>query len=402
MCQTTPVSYTNSSSSLETLLQNKNRTLFNVLDTMPHNQTIIDNVVKAWSKINSTIYNRICCSVSGGSDSDLLVDICARCDVSNKVEYVWFDTGLEYVATKQHLDFLEQKYHITIIRRKAIKPIPLSCKEYGQPFLSKQVSEFMYRLQKYGFRWEDKPLDVLLKKYCKKADKKKAKQLEQDVAIGKSVKWVKVNGAWYYGCVSALMWWCNAKQEDGSKSMFNIERNTYLKEFLIQNPPPFKIANKCCKYAKKDVTHQLIKENAYDLMIIGVRKAEGGVRATAYKSCFSHYDNRCDEYRPIFHYSNEDKDEYNRHCGIENSQCYTVYGLCRTGCVGCPYGRNLEAELNVCEKYEPKLSRAVNNVFHDSYEYTKRYKNFQKEMKLKKKFQDTADKIGNEQLTLNL
>jgi len=128
MCQTTSVSYTNSSSSvdsstgsisidvdsLETLLQNKNRTLFDVLDTMPHNQTIIDNMVKAWSKINSTVYNRICCSVSGGSDSDLLVDICARCDVSNKVEYVWFDTGLEYAATKQHLDFLEQKYHITI------------------------------------------------------------------------------------------------------------------------------------------------------------------------------------------------------------------------------------------------------------------------------------------------
>ena len=47
-------------------------------------------------------------------------------------------------------------------------------------------------------------------------------------------------------------------------------------------------------------------------------------------------------------------------------------------CSGCPYGRNLNFELQVLETYEPKLNKAVNNVFKDSYEYTKKYREFVK------------------------
>ena len=68
---------------------------------------------------------------------------------------------------------------------------------------------------------------------------------------------------------------------------------------------------------------------------------------------------------------------------IAHSDCYKVYGLQRTGCVGCPFARDLEGELEVIEKYEPKLYRAVTNVFSDSYEYRKKYKEFVREMKEK-------------------
>lgn len=376
-----------SSSLLKHLLHNENRTSFDVLDTMPKNETIVNNILIAWSKINSPMYQNICCSVSGGSDSDLLVDICVRCDVHHKVRYVWFDTGLEYQATKDHLDFLEKKYGIVVERYKAIKPIPLSCKEYGQPFVSKQVSEFIFRLQKYGFQWEDEDFITLLNRYCKIASADKATELDLKLQRGKTIRhWAKINGTWYSGCVSALAWWCNEKCSEDKKSQFNISRNTYLKEFLMENPPKdIKISNKCCKYAKKDVSHALIKKMGFDLMIVGVRKAEGGARATAYKNCFTHHEDKCDEYRPIFFYSNTDKVEYNHHCGIVNSGCYTKYGLCRTGCVGCPYGRNLKEELDACKDNEPKLYTAVTNVFADSYEYTKQYREFQKAEKKKKK-----------------
>ena len=90
-----------------------------------------------------TNYNKIFCSVSGGSDSDLILDICHKCDKDNKVSYGWFDTGLEYQATKDHLKYLEQKYDITIERIPPKLPIPLSCKKYGEPFYSKFVSEMI-------------------------------------------------------------------------------------------------------------------------------------------------------------------------------------------------------------------------------------------------------------------
>lgn len=323
----------------------KANTIEELLQDCPVNSVIGDNLIRAWSKINSDKYNTILCSISGGSDSDEMLDIIWRCDKDNKVTYVWFDTGLEYQATKDHLKYLEQKYNIKIQSYRAIKPIPVSCKQYGQPFISKQVSDYISRLQKHNFRWEDKSFEELYEKYPR--------------------------------CKSALEWWCNKKKSD----TFNIRRNKYLKEYMVKYPPQFNISSKCCLYAKKNVMHKLINEVNYDLNIIGVRKAEGGTRATAYKSCFDENASGCDNYRPLFWYKNNDKDCYDVAYAIEHSSCYTEYGLKRTGCAGCPFGRDFEYELEVIEKYEPKLYKAVNNIFGNSYEYTRKYKQFCKEMK---------------------
>ena len=77
-------------------------------------KTIAESLIIAWSKMNSPKYEKIVCSISGGSDSDVMLDIVFKCDKENKVDYVWFDTGLEYQATKDHLAFLEKKYGIEI------------------------------------------------------------------------------------------------------------------------------------------------------------------------------------------------------------------------------------------------------------------------------------------------
>lgn len=136
-------------------------------------------------------------------------------------------------------------------------------------------------------------------------------------------------------------------------------------------------------YAKKNVSHKIIKENNYDLSIVGLRKAEGGVRSTRYKGCFDENDDCCDTYRPLFWYKDQDKLDYENHYNVTHSKCYTEYGLKRTGCAGCPFGRDFEYELEVIKKYEPKLYKAVNNIFGKSYEYTRKYKQFCKEMKEK-------------------
>lgn len=330
-------------------INSKPSDLMELISNAPQNQIIGDNLVRAWSKINSPKYNNILCSISGGSDSDIILDICEKCDKDGKVEYIWFNTGLEYQATKDHLKYLEEKYHITIEERRAEKPIPICCAKYGQPFLSKQVSEYISRLQQHNFLWEDKSFEELYKEYPK--------------------------------CKVALKWWCNAW---GEKSKFNIEYNKWLKEFMILNPPLFDISNKCCHYAKKLVAKHAKEDSDCDLSIVGVRKAEGGARSSAYKNCFSDNDGIADEYRPIFWYKNSDKEDYENHYGVVHSKCYTEYGLKRTGCAGCPYGRDFEQELEIIQKFEPKLFVAVTRIFKDSYEYTRKYKEFCKEMDEKK------------------
>lgn len=321
--------------------------LDNVLDNLPefHSDEIIKSFVKGYTIINRPMYKNIVCSISGGSDSDIVLDIVHRIDEQKKVRYVWFDTGLEYKATKEHLDYLEERYGVQIERKKAIKSIPYCCKEYGQPFVSKRVSDMIERLQRNGFMWEDDTFENLYRKYPK--------------------------------CKASLRWWCN---NWGEGSKFNIRQNKWLKEFMIENPPKFKISQKCCRYAKKKVVEGFIDQTNADLNIYGVRKAEGGARSSAYKNCYTDDNDGIDQYRPIFWFKEYDKKQYENAFNIVHSDCYTKYGLLRTGCVGCPFGRNCTEELDTAMLYEPSLGNAVINVFKDSYEYTKEYREFQKKL----------------------
>ena len=109
-----------------------------------NNYTIYTSMCKAQRILMRSYYP--VCSISGGSDSDIVLDLIHKVDEDGKVKYFWIDTGLEYTATKEHLDYLEQKYGITIERVKPDKPIPTCVREYGVPFLSKYVSEQMMRL----------------------------------------------------------------------------------------------------------------------------------------------------------------------------------------------------------------------------------------------------------------
>ena len=310
--------------------------LNNLLSTIK-NPTIGKAILTTYHKLNNCHYKKVLCSVSGGSDSDIVLDLLTKCDNNKIVEYFYFDTGLEYQATKEHINYLQEKYNIVITTLKPKTPIPLAVKKYGQPFLSKMVSENIQRLQKHEFKWENKPYEELVKDYP--------------------------------NCKSALQWWCNSRKNN---VLLGITRNKGLKEFMINNNPKFNISNKCCKYAKKDILKDLLKQG-YDLNISGIRRSEGGIRSTAYKSCFDNQDNY-DNYRPIFWFTDEDKIEYKKLFNVSNSKCYSVYGLKRTGCVGCPFSKNYKEELEIVKKYEPKLYKAVTNLFKDSYEYIIKYK----------------------------
>lgn len=165
--------------------------LFEIIKNAPEtSQLITDSIVITHSKLQQ--YNKILCSVSGGSDSDILIDLCQKFDDANKITYAFFDTGLEFRATKEHIEYLENRYNIHIECVKAIKPIPSCCKKYGQPFISKQVSEWIERLQRHNFKWEDKPFEELYKQYP--------------------------------NCRAALRWWCNdfQKAKNGKESDQNI------------------------------------------------------------------------------------------------------------------------------------------------------------------------------------
>ena len=305
-------------------------------------------IYKVFLTCNSKLqgYTKILVTISGGSDSDIMLDILEKCRYPhNQIDYVFFDTGIEYQATKDHLKYLENKYKIKIRTVKPKESIPLVVKKYGSPIFSKQISEMLMRLQKHEFDFSDESFENLYNRYPK--------------------------------CKCALKWWTNHHEND---SHFNINRKSWLKEFMLLNKPNFKISNKCCEKVKKNLIKSLEKENNYEVSCSGVRKSEGGTRATAYKNCFTKGD-IIDAYRPIFFFTNKDKEDYKKLFDIQYSDCYEVYGLRRTGCAGCPFGIHYKEEVEIIEKYEPKLAKAIKNIFSDSYDYQDRFNEFKEEKK---------------------
>jgi 3'-phosphoadenosine 5'-phosphosulfate sulfotransferase (PAPS reductase)/FAD synthetase len=318
--------------------------ILDVLKDAPRNLTIEDALTKCYSVLKD--HERVVASVSGGSDSDVIMDLIIRCGGKGKTRFVFFNTGLEYEATKEQLNFLRDKYDVEIEVIPPIKPIPLCVRQYGAPFWSKHVSEMMMRLQRHNFKWEDEPFDVLLQRYP--------------------------------GCKVALQWWCNEHRE---KSPYNISRVRLMKEFVVANPPTFKSSNKCCHYAKKEPAKRFVETADCDLNCNGMRKAEGGSRMFRISSCYTSSLGGADQYRPIFWFSDADKAEYEAHYGVTHSDCYKVWGMKRTGCAGCPFGRNYEQELELAKQYEPKFYAAMLKVFGESYEYRRQFEAFREEQK---------------------
>lgn len=133
---------------------------------------------------------------------------------------------------------------------------------------------------------------------------------------------------------------------------------------------------------KKLPSDDYIRNHQIDLLILGLRQSEGGARSTSIHSCYIPDGNSrpYSVWYPLYFMTDKEKNEYKNYYGIRYSDCYEIYGLCRTGCIGCPYGSNFIAELEIIKKYEPQLYDVAINIFGESYDYVRQFKNY----KLKK------------------
>lgn len=324
----------------------------------PHKFAVIESIVGR----RLLEYPNAICSYSGGSDSDILINLIERVRRMFElppVAYMFFNTGLEMEATKRHVRETAKKYGVTIAERRPKKSIVNATREYGLPFVSKIMSAGLEDVQKKQI-----PLTI--------AD-------EYDQAEDKHQKRAELK-ARYPKCEQAInfLCCCNSAGEPRPNIQLVINSSKYMLDFIRENPIPFRVSKKCCDVCKKAVAHQAQK--GYDMVITGERRAEGGMRSVPQKDntsmCFTEASDGKYRLRPLYYVTDADKAWYKEHYGIRYSDAYEVYGLTRTGCCGCSISAKAVEDLERIRPYEPNLVKAAWAVFGPSYEYRKKYNEY--------------------------
>ena len=313
------------------------------------------------------------CSYSGGSDSDILIDLIERTrDAFNlpPVVYVFFNTGLEMQATKDHVKSIAEKYNVEIKECRPKINIVQSARKHGIPFVSKIMSAGLEEWQKKGV-----PLSIAQEYETAEDKAAKRKELKE--------RYPKCESLINFLCC------CNSKGEPRPKIQLVINSSKYMRDFIGEHPPDFKISAQCCDYCKKQTAYKAQKD--FDMIITGERRDEGGMRSVPRKDntalCFTATSDGQYRLRPLYYVSDKDKAWYKERYGIKYSDAYEVYGLTRTGCCGCPISYKAVDDLELIRPYEPNVVKAAWNIFGKSYEYRKKYNDYKsaKMMEEKKK-----------------
>ena len=302
------------------------------------------------------------CSYSGGADSDIMIDLIERTrklfDLPS-IKYVFFNTGLEMKATKDHVKATAEKYGVEIEEHHPKVNIVQATRHHGIPFVSKIMSAGLSEWQKKGV-----PLSI--------AD-------EYDQAEDKIAKRAELK-ARYPKCESVInfLCCCNSKGEPRPNIQLVINSSKYMRDFIAECPPDFDISAKCCDYCKKQLAHRVQK--GYDMIITGERRDEGGMRSVPRKDnsslCFTETGDGQFRLRPLYYVSDADKAWYKDYYGIRYSDAYEVYGLTRTGCCGCPISYKAIEDLEKIKPHEPQVVKAAWNIFGKSYLYRQKYNEY--------------------------
>lgn len=150
----------------------------------------------------------------------------------------------------------------------------------------------------------------------------------------------------------------NDKIQGTYKTGFNISKKA--REYVLSGNA-HKITHLCCYYLKKKPAHKFEKETGLKA-ILGIRGNESSMRKQQYKSCFT----KNKKFIPIHDLTDELLDKIYKKYSIEIPKVYDY--VCRTGCMGCPYGsykHDTEKELELINDNQRKF---VCEYFKESYE----------------------------------
>ncbi len=271
-------------------------------------------------------------SFSGGKDSTVLLALIKMCEEiltipPNGIPAVFSNTGVELGVTLEFVKWCRDSgwyTNIVIIRPEV--SFDWVMKNKGKPMKSKLKSEYIARWHR-GNRSE---------------------------------------------CVVRNM--IEGKTRTGSDTW---KLKIYDKDMhLLHDDFPITVSNTCCDFLKKKPFKKYVKENDIKGQMTGIRNAEGGARELTSnvrmkkgnkKICTAIDKKGFIKKSPIIDWSDDDLEEFIQKYDVPLSRAYTEYGFRRTGCMACPFARNVAFDLKYLHDHEPNRYKASMHWLKDVY-----------------------------------
>lgn len=267
-------------------------------------------------------------SFSGGKDSTVLLALIKMCEEvytipQNAIPAVFSNTGIELGITVDFVNWVKENYYPNVHVIRPIKSFDWVMKNEGKPMKSKM----------------------------------KAKDLHQ----------------WHCGTRSeAILLLLLGLSSTGKFSHKHIlaDKDMHLMHDDMNIIP----SEKCCDWMKKKPFEKYAKENGMKGCIQGVRIAEEGARDSAVKTRLFHGGKLCTwvkkgviQKAPIIDWSDTEVEEFIEKYSIPLSKAYTEFNFRRTGCMACPFGKQVDQDLEYLYYHEPNRYKAAMHWLKDVY-----------------------------------
>ena len=113
-----------------------------------------------------------------------------------------------------------------------------------------------------------------------------------------------------------------------------------------------KMSDKCCYKLKKEIALKYEAESKRTIVITGMRADEGGMRALG--GCTIFEDGKLKKFHPLKVVDDEFENEIIKRENIQLCKLYyEPYNFTRTGCVACPFAKDIAYELKKLYKLLP-------------------------------------------------
>ena len=273
-------------------------------------------VIKATNQ-KYDLENNAYLSFSGGKDSTILHYLLDKALPNNRIPRVFIDTGIEYTKIREFVMGLAKNDDRFIIIKPS-KNVKQTLEKYGYPFKSKQHSHNVHLYQNSG--------------------------------IGQSVKR-------YLGIIeSNTKFRCPKCLEYQFTPDFNIKLSDY-----------------CCMKMKKEPIHKWEKANNRFVALTGMRKDEGGQRASLKGCILTDKNGKLTKFHPLLVVSDEWEEWFIETNKIEICELYKPpYNFKRTGCKGCPFSLDLQDQLDTMSMLLPSEKKQCEIIWKPVYDEYRR------------------------------